>query len=498
VSLTEGYVDSSQQTVRGYGWAYISSTTDATKEEVGSVLTAEEAVEVEITTRQKITEKAVITTTSAGGSDGGQQLLQIAITSGGAAATKFITQQIDGAVDEQQAKENAKEFFQNTKGYGSVCVDSFNGSVDSRVLPELSQADCQALRQLDITDEQRAGLVSAYASLNEFNQDRLIELVELSDSDEVDFLAEADAETVAALVGGRNPDKAYQQAILRIASDDDGPSDEVIERVVREVDSQNGVIRLHAEELVTDTGGVGIEFIDEFETETLYPLFDYIGDGDAGMRRSLAELYQSNEISHSEVVRFSSDLETLRENDVDGVEHVIEDDIADVSDKNNVRGAMYEFRVANGYVEDVDDLAEIGWTRETVRFDELSSDQVDQIIKEIDFANAASREDKVDIIQDALNPDSIGRDSSKTELDILRQGDEYVEAKSGDVEYPDILDKIIRYKAHQLEGDLDSTDTMIVIAKDRQEFIDGNAGGPNKVAHLIENTRGVDWDILEW
>ncbi|WP_159076951.1 hypothetical protein [Halococcoides cellulosivorans] len=346
----------------------------------------------------------------------------------------------------------------------------------------------------DIDSDELATALRRYDDLDRPGKQAADEMIAATGDDAVGVLAKSDGPAKELVTDG-GTDIDYRTAVARAADSDEIDSYKQLDRAVQKVESLDGAQNRRARQLIADADGSGAKLIDELDDRALGQLLDYDGAGADGMRRTLAREYANGDIESDEIELFSQDLADLRDADVDGVEHVIADDIAD-STTNNVRGAMYEFHVANGYVDDIGDVAEIGWTRQTVRFDELNSDQVDQIIKEMDFADAGSRADKEDLIREALNPDNLGRDSSNTELDVLKRNDEYIEAKSGAVEYPDIQAKIIRYISHQLEGDLDSTDTMTVVAKDSGEFVNSD-GELNKVGRLIENTRGVSWDTLE-
>jgi len=282
-----------------------------------------------------------------------------------------------------------------------------------------------------------------------------------------------------------------------------------------------------------EDGNLVREESDAFETITeIVQTIDRAGllvDHDAtpeGVRRTLANLTETGKLRPARLQQFLTDLNTLLAHDVENLGHVIGDDIAD-STIRNVDGALYEFLVGARYVEDVGTVKSIGRTETTVRVDELRYEQVEQIVadfvmaavrnqapdgdesnvtyqeltdEEIDsyiaaseFFDAKSKSDLEHIIKAELNPTSDGLDRRSTELDILKIGDDYLEAKSGRISTGDIMKKIVRFKAHQLAGTLESSGSMTVVGRTNGKFRRKD-GGLRKVTKLIEQTSGVDWD----
>ncbi|QPV61591.1 VWA domain-containing protein [Halosimplex litoreum] len=363
VEIPPGHVERAGGFVRGYGWAYIQAATELTKEEIGTVLAAEETREVTISRTERVERKALIALI---GGSGGPQKVAIVVTVAGA-ISRVVTQQIDSAVDDQQALDNAEEFVDKNGESSLDCTDGLDGSVSSDDLSELSQEECQTLQQLDITDEQRAGLVSAYVSLSDASQARLVELVERSKQGQVEFLAEADSETISALVTGHNPEDSYQQAILRVASDDVDPSDEQVERVVQEIGSQNGIARINAQQLVVNAGDPGIKLVDAFsgsEPDTLESFLTAdLNDADMRTWRSvLAERAadSSSAIEYQDVGEYARNVREIQSLvEADGTEitdpnRVVQETIYNSEDDGQILGQMLEARRTAHYANSYD------------------------------------------------------------------------------------------------------------------------------------------------
>ncbi|GAB3021550.1 hypothetical protein GCM10025298_06430 [Natronobiforma cellulositropha] len=246
-----------------------------------------------------------------------------------------------------------------------------------------------------------------------------------------------------------------------------------------------------------------------------------------GVRKTLAKLLESGEVGVAQLEQFEADLETLLKGGVKGVGHVINDDIAN-SSRNNVVGALYEFHVASGYVQGQAEVDAIGETKRTVRYDELSAAQIDEIVdefaaaavpEEIAAADGSSLEALSDDVVDeyirkaaflrginsradlrlrierALNPARDGANSLTSEFDVMTTDGSYIEAKSGRVRGGDILDKAIRFKAHQLSGDVSAEGTMTVVSPQEQTFIQKDRK-PRSVTQLIDAVGFLSWDVF--
>ena len=179
------------------------------------------------------------------------------------------------------------------------------------------------------------------------------------------------------------------------------------------------------------------------------------------------------------------------------------DDVFVNKDPNGVKGAMYEFRLAREKIDEGDiGTIELGKEIETPEFDGLDSDQIDGIIEDIDFEvgtrseSDLSRSRKKEIIRDALGPNSDGS-SKSSEFDLLRGDDGYIEAKAGDIDREDIRNKLIRYKAHQLEDDLADGRSMKVVGQSG-EFTYTGSDKLRKIGEFIKNSDGVTRETLDW
>jgi len=260
-----------------------------------------------------------------------------------------------------------------------------------------------------------------------------------------------------------------------------------LERVIDTVEGLEDTRQTRALQLISDASdGAGIKLIDDIDQDSLNRLLDYDGAAQAGMRAELADQYNADSINIDQIEQFSRNLEDLR-GEVDGVESVIADDIAG-GGPTNVKGALYEFRVANEYVGSIQNVRQIGRTFDLPDLNDLSDSQIDQLIEELDFRDATDRADKVATIEDAL---------TEGELDVVLTDGKYLEAKSttDTVEYPDLLAKSIKYKTLQLTDDIGPNSEIEVVAPDGA--FTTKSGNPNKPARFIENSDGITKGNLE-
>jgi len=121
---------------------------------------------------------------------------------------------------------------------------------------------------------------------------------------------------------------------------------------------------------------------------------------------------------------------------------------------SNVKGAMYEMRVANGkLVDKLDGDATLKLNFEPeVGFDSLSSDEVSDIADELEVPECQARDELASKSPDDPNPEFDG-------VAIEADGKAvYYGAKSGDVPIRDIKGKLARLRAYQTtNNDVDSS-----------------------------------------
>jgi filamentous hemagglutinin family protein len=137
---------------------------------------------------------------------------------------------------------------------------------------------------------------------------------------------------------------------------------------------------------------------------------------------------------------------------------------------------------------------------ETPKFSELSDDEIDTLIEEIDFEKGTrgpgepSRNKKEEIIEEAL-ADS---DGEYSEFDVFTGDEDYFEAKSGDIKREEyILPKLIRYRVQQIKGNIRSSGEMVIVAKSGT-FTDNRDGGLNTLGEFIDSTEYMKKDTLDW
>ncbi|WP_336331209.1 hypothetical protein [Haloarcula sp. CGMCC 1.2071] len=358
----------------------------------------------------------------------------------------------------------------------------------SRMLRRMDDGQQAAFLSDDLDEAARADLYKAWK-----NGDN----VRASDVAEA---SSADPQTVRLIADGSGDvDDAYDRAVIQAANSDSVASNKQLKRVVRKVDDLDGTRQRRAKQLIAETDGAGVKLVDELDDNALNNLLDYDGESARGMRKRITELYDNGDIRKNQIETFGRDLESLREADVDGVEHVISEDIVTNGEAGNVEGAMYEFRVANERVDNLNNIDEIGREIDTVDYSDLSDDQIDQLIKEIHFPDADTRAAKERIIKDAVSPDPDGTPKTM-EVDVLKKNGDYVEAKAKDrISWTDIRSKTIRYKANQLNGNIEPNDGIMKVVGRPSRFSDGRPGGPdlNKVGRVIQNTRGLEKATLQ-
>jgi uncharacterized protein YegL len=335
-------------------------------------------------------------------------------------------------------------------------------------------------RQSDLTPDEVARFaddIDGFGDVAPVQQQRIVGLL-AEQGDDADALADAyDATTLSRVAGADGGDEAVDAARA-------GRADEVAD-LAEELDPntfetviQNGYVR-QAFELIDDELYKGLELegaellnrFDRTTTERFLGLTvrkgdDVADDLEDGVRKRITAAFTRDKMTAEQVADSVTDIDALsNQPKVTGLDTLLEDDIYDVTVVKteqefrhagwfNVRGALYELRVANRAV-DVDSADELRLGYEPVaagdvNYQQLADDptRIRQIADEIDGVTA-------DEVRSVLKLDSDV--TTKPEFDGLavREGDSYVyyESKAGAVERGDLQEKLIRFKAyHKLKG----------------------------------------------
>ena len=280
-----------------------------------------------------------------------------------------------------------------------------------------------------------------------------------------------------------------------------------------DIDATEVVIRSDTEYL--DEIGRGLKELRTADSGSIDEFFAFdVGDTSAVRATVLRGVGDADatDITPDRAYKFSQDVQDVASDPrVDNVEEVIADDLTGSgsrtinADRSSVKGAMYEIRLANEVIDDPDaniNRIIMGKEIKTPDASDLTQDQIDSIIKDIDFEKGTpgesglSKSRKEEIIEEALSPDSSGQPKD-SEFDLFTDSDNYLEAKAGNVDPSDLRDKFIRYKAHQIVDDVDSSGTMRTVARPG-EFTDARDGSPNTVGEFIDNSDGIEKTTRDW
>jgi hypothetical protein len=430
---------------------------------------------------------------------------------------------------------------------------------------EVNQLDKEAIDQLtglNTDPVTRARLSPTYAELDSTRRQRVTQYIESSDSGGDQLVAGLEPETARKVftpecssgtaslqtvgAGGANRPHSVGSPTLATVCEYDSEFIEAVaeanggkvdqnrffERFEDKIDPQDkagfqeGVKSLdeaNRQELIIITSAVdetevevenigkGVRKLHESDAGDIDELYSYDADQGPAVRASV--LYavgnpRAGDITPERAYRFAEGAEDARSNqDILDIENSLEDDLTggnpsviNKDSRSSVKGGMYETYVVNERIDSYERIR-VGNKKETPDYDDLTSDEIDQIIEEIDIEGGdkgtsdLSRNDKERLIKNALG----NNDGKMTEFDLLAEDDTYIEAKSGNINREDLLDKLIRYKAHQLvEGDnsLSSDANMEVIGRPGK-FYDKN-GNPRKVQKFIDNSNGISSDTEEW
>jgi hypothetical protein len=429
----------------------------------------------------------------------------------------------------------------------------------ARSLRRLDDDAIDDITRLDVDVETRGSLARAYDGLDDTQRARLTDLVESEGDEYAEFFRAMDTDTRRGwldadpcsvspeVAGGYVPADAdasfaVESALTVDCYDEEFVTDAVKAAQARGINEQAWARRVANDiddpefgaayksldadkqrQLTRTLVDIDQDYVDEvasgagkFHSSPDADLSEFMefeaGDADAvraSVLRSVGDdAGDAADVTPNRATQFSEDVQDLSSNDnVENLEDVLTDDMTASDgmvngDPNGVKGAMYETRLARDRIDDSDiDTIEMGKEIETPEYSDLDSDDIDQLIEEIDIEGGSpgrsglDRSDKKEIIEEALGPNSDGS-SKKSEFDLFTGDNDYLEAKSGSIDRDDIRNKIIRYKAHQIKNDVDSSGSTTVVA--RSGTFTTDSGDPNVLGEFIDATDGLGRDTFDW
>jgi len=418
--------------------------------------------------------------------------------------------------DAEQAADNVEEFVRNNDQAEIESLSEFSTAVSSENLQAALELNDNV--DVELTEQQRAGLVPTYATLDDQQRERLETLLEQSTADEIDFLAEADTETVQVLVSDGDRAAAYREAVLQAVDTESTLSVDEIDDAVRKIQNiDDATKRARGQYIITEAGGEGgFKFIADADATTLEKVLSFDVDtsgtelpnnlGDQ-VSVSLAKEYSRGHFSFNSwadnvydvgsetaVAReIAEDIEALNNNEaVEGLGRLLTKEAGDGSSGGGsylaevrslspsasdapLKGAALELRVARAEAPspDSDDVLRLDYEPDTDFTDIRELNDTDDALGKIAEKVYGTR-DEIDkqTVADDLGLQSGGTDA---EFDAVRDSDGdlklYVESKNrATVTKADLNDQMSRYLAHQIiNGDTDLSDAKVTVYTRTQE-----------------------------
>jgi len=473
---------------RGFGWEYISRTDDISKADIGAALDEETAI-----TEPAPRTKSVEPTVRAAITDDVDDPKLVFVIYLGKTIVRATAQQLADVIDDEQDLESAREFLEDEASEQTRRVITDGGTTDDEI--------GSALIEAELSDE---------VSSEEINDAiRRINSVDTSEKRQLanDTITEAPVAAVKFITGIEEDDdleavlaQADSAAQLSYFVENADGNAAVLVNTVEDTEYYNNIFRGASK--FRSSSDADLSVFMAFET-----------GNDAAIKASVLrsvgdERGRADDITPERATQFSRDVQDLSTNgDVENLEDVLNDDMtasdgAVNGDPSGVKGAMYEVRLARDRIEDPDiNSIEMAKEIETPQYSDLTEDEISTLIQEIDFEKGTrgfgepTRSGKEEIIRNAL---ADGGDEY-SEFDVFTGSDEYIEAKNVDDMgrvLDDLLNKTIRYKAHQMVGDVRSSGEIEVVG--RPGKFEKSNGGLRKVGKFIENSEGITKDELEW
>ncbi|WP_226023710.1 hypothetical protein [Halomicrobium salinisoli] len=137
----------------------------------------------------------------------------------------------------------------------------------------------------DVSTKELATALRQYNELDASERAEFRKMSAATGDDGVEFMANAKGQTVrVALDGSGDVDESFRRALARAADSDAVDSYAQLDRAVRKIDELEGERKRRAKQLIADTDGAGVRFVDEFDKKQLRSLSDEIEDGTVSQR----------------------------------------------------------------------------------------------------------------------------------------------------------------------------------------------------------------------
>jgi hypothetical protein len=209
-------------------------------------------------------------------------------------------------------KRRAKELIAETDGAGVTFAADLDGETLQSVLDTSDPSIDDTVRAIRRYDEMEASEQAAFR-----------EVAQTTDRDALDVLANSGGPARRVMTDG-GVDTSFREAVADAANSDAIDSFDQLDDAVRKIDDLDGEANLRARELIDETDGVGLKFVDEFETTQLRTVMDAVESTDGLVRLSrqfdagtvdsrhldeITDLLNSGDMDGADVRRFSEMLD---------------------------------------------------------------------------------------------------------------------------------------------------------------------------------------------
>ncbi|ELZ26982.1 hypothetical protein C475_08606 [Halosimplex carlsbadense 2-9-1] len=235
--------------------------------------------------------------------------------------------------------------------------------------------------------------------------------------------------------------------------------------------------------LLNDLADADDDRLDSFLTYRVETDGDVPDDLADGVRRSLTRVYDDGRISSGAIGEITRDIDALTGNDqVDGLSSVLADDVYGTGNWDNIKGALYEVRIANQRIVDDfepgDELV-MGYKPnaelDDFDYDSLSQTDIEAIAQDTGLSEST--------VETYLKYGQSGDPDPEFDSLVVMDGENavYYEAKSGRVSTADIKKKATFLKGLERQADITQTEMRLISRLPRSD----------------SDVRGVAWDFVD-
>ncbi|WP_236039711.1 vWA domain-containing protein [Haloarcula salinisoli] len=413
------------------------------------------------------------------------------------------------------SQTNFKNALEDVDGSGQTAaqlqrqLDSaeFNDVFSDDVPDDTRNSLLRAQRNGDVSADDIGTVSNRYKQLDDTQRQRLDTLIENRGPEHAKFAGDLDPETLQkwltpeCAVGGGSTlavgagaasgssalgvtactyDAEFADTVVESLDDTDIDRDEFVRRYENDIGDKatfreatkdlDAADRQELLRITTDVDreyasniGSGVAEMRSSDAGSLEDFFAFDAGKSAQVRATVLQAVGDSDfdaVTPDRAYQFSDDVQALSSNpDVEGTSKVINEDLTSSNgyvngNDNNVKGAMYEMRVANGkLVDKLDGDATLKLSYEPdIDFDSLSSEQISDISDETGIAESDIEESLGYGSSTDKNPEFDGF-AIESENEMI-----YYEAKSGDVSTNDIQKKLAFLKGYErLNTDVDSS-----------------------------------------